>query len=296
MRGVQSAEALNSLGVGLAQQGRIEEAFGHFERALDVDPGHVDARLNAARILAAHDYRLDAVQLLLRGFKTRGSDARLRAALAGALEGYPLESAGPEVRAVLLDLANDETIATQALADAIVGLLKAVPGYPAAAVLIEDPLLAALLHRGVVNDESLERALTELRRNVLLGRIAAPLPFLCALAQQCFNNEYAWFVTPEEVVPPPAADERALALATMSQPLNRLKDIQQPANACAAFRDPLARAGASLAYAIRMAKARFTTTAGDQALFDLAAWDRFEASHPAVFPGCSTSVARGANE
>lgn len=245
MSATAQAETIHRQGLACAREGRLEEAFACFERALQLDAGHVEARLHAASILSAHDYRQDAVQLLLGGMKARARDPRLRAALAGALEGFPLETAGEAVRNVLLDLCLDHSIAAQALADAILGLVKRAKGFPAAASMVHDPLLQALLRRAVVNDEAVERALTDLRRDLLLRHAGdVPLPFLCALAQQCFNNEYAWWVTAEESAALEQlrpADERSLAVTAMYRPLHRLPGLELPAPPSPAFA-PLWRA------------------------------------------------------
>ncbi len=174
----------------------IEQVFARQERALAAEPRNLEARLAMAAILAANGYPLDAAQLLFEGFAYTPADGRLRSALAASLEDLPLETAAPAARAVLLDLARDDQIATQALADAIVGVLMTA-GMDAQA-LARDPLARALLERAVVNDAGLERLLTAMRRDLLLGRIALEPGFVSALEWQCFNNEYAWFVTPEE--------------------------------------------------------------------------------------------------
>ena len=233
------AESLCRRGVDAAARGRLEDAFGLFQQALERDPRHLDARLNAARLLLAHDYRGDAIELLLRGFKTQARDPRLRHALAAALEGFPLEEAGPAVRGVLLDLCLDDTIATQALADAVMGLARHAPGFPAPASFTRDPLFAAVLERGIVNDEAVERALTALRADLLFGRAQdVPQEFVCALARQCFNNEYAWAATPEEQRAASAlrpADEAGLARVALYRPLHRIEGLRETAAPSPAF-------------------------------------------------------------
>ncbi|MGH8766351.1 MAG: hypothetical protein ACRET8_11600, partial [Burkholderiales bacterium] len=81
-----------------------ERAFARFERALALDPRNLEARLGAAAMLGAHDYCVDAIQMLLGGFKYAPRAARLRSALAAALHGFPLDEANEAVRGVLLDL------------------------------------------------------------------------------------------------------------------------------------------------------------------------------------------------
>ena len=174
--------------------GDVHEAFARHERALAADPRRLDDRLAMAAILTASDHPLDAAQLLFEGFAFAPRDARLRTALATALEGFPLETAAPAARGVLLDLCLDDNLATQSLADAVIGILGDAPVPQLAA----DPLAHALLGRAVVNDAGFERRLTAIRRDLLLGKISLDPAFVRALEWQCFNNEYAWFVTPEE--------------------------------------------------------------------------------------------------
>jgi SAM-dependent methyltransferase len=69
-----------------------------------------------------------------------------------------------------------------------------------------DPLLPALLESGSVFGLQLERFLTSLRAGLLEFTMRDPdgswgesaLPFCCALARQCYINEYVFDVTPEE--------------------------------------------------------------------------------------------------
>ncbi len=215
------------------------------------EEAQVQARLEAARAALAQGSPLDAAQLLMSGLKLRPADPRLRQALAEALQGFPLDSAGPAVRAVLLDLCLDEAVAAQCLVDAIIGLARNSAAFPAllgaalagrdlvaqhASELADfagDELLAALLGRAVINDPELERVLTQLRRDLLRrgAPIAAvPFSFACALARQCFNTEYAFLDEGDPPAPAPALAEsvdpatleHALVLAAMAAPLHRL--------------------------------------------------------------------------
>lgn len=74
-------------------------------------------------------------------------------------------------------------------------LLLASPGF---AALARDPLLRTLLASAPVNDLALERTLTACRAAFLdflvRGHAAGPdwLELACAVAQQCFVNEYVW--------------------------------------------------------------------------------------------------------
>ena len=103
---------------------------------------------------------------------------------------------------MLLDLCRDENIATQLLVDAVIGLVRSNPRFPEPQSFTGDPLLLAVLCRAVINDPDLERALTQIRREMLLGADggkSVPFDFACALARQCFNTEYAFFVANDEI-------------------------------------------------------------------------------------------------
>src|SRR5204863_4202766 len=74
------------------------------------------------------------------------------------------------------------------------------------AVIADDAMLLAVLETTSVRDLALERFLTSVRAAVLERVAEAPddadgrvLGFYCALARQCFNNEYVFAEGPDEV-------------------------------------------------------------------------------------------------
>ncbi|MGB9394096.1 MAG: class I SAM-dependent methyltransferase, partial [Pseudolabrys sp.] len=72
------------------------------------------------------------------------------------------------------------------------------------AAIAADPLLLYLLQSTPIRDVAFERVLTSLRRSLLTDAMAGTalsetaLSFACALAKQCFINEYVFATTPEE--------------------------------------------------------------------------------------------------
>jgi SAM-dependent methyltransferase len=70
--------------------------------------------------------------------------------------------------------------------------------------LARDPLLRALLESDLASDLDLERVLTNVRRSMLAMRDAGEpldkelLGFYCAVARQCFLNQYIFAITPDE--------------------------------------------------------------------------------------------------
>ncbi|HEY2211029.1 MAG TPA: methyltransferase domain-containing protein [Bradyrhizobium sp.] len=71
-------------------------------------------------------------------------------------------------------------------------------------IVASDPLLVCVLQATPVRDVAFERLLTSLRAALLADAIAGKtasdsmLAFACALARQCFINEYVFATTPEE--------------------------------------------------------------------------------------------------
>lgn len=117
----------------------------------------------------------------------------------------------------------------------------------ALAAVMRDELFGLLLRETVVGHSAFEIALTRLRGRLLADeplRARAPLEFLCDLALQCFNNEYAyWNDAPEkeradalqgEVASRLAGDEagserlwRAVAVLGMYRPLSEIERIDR---------------------------------------------------------------------
>jgi tetratricopeptide (TPR) repeat protein/SAM-dependent methyltransferase len=220
------ADAYNSLGAVLHDCGNLKDAVCQYEHALHLNPNGVEARTNLALALCGLGRKRDAVQVLVKGLAAQPENARFRWALAGVFQGAAPETIGEEARAILVSLCNDDTIATQSLSSAVIGLLKQAPSFAvlrkaassgsdpfagapfAIDAFARDPLLLSALPRLIITDADLELVLTCLRRHILLrsekraGIAAAseemPYEFVCALARQCFNTEYAFVSAMDE--------------------------------------------------------------------------------------------------
>ncbi|MEK7412466.1 MAG: tetratricopeptide repeat protein [Planctomycetota bacterium] len=239
-------EAYNNLGTALQGIEQREEAIAQYQRALALRPHYVQARVNLANSLLTCGCISEALKVVFSGLELQPTNVQLRFVLSEILREVTLKSAGEPERAVLLSLCQDDTISAQDLVATIISLAKNDPTFPRllnAARAGEDlfctaakelnaftrePLLLAALPRVVIVDADIEQVLTHLRRCLLLrvtlknGLAAAegaiPFPFVCALAQQCFNNEYAFFITGEE-----AQQVRALCRGldkTLRRPVN----------------------------------------------------------------------------
>jgi 2-polyprenyl-3-methyl-5-hydroxy-6-metoxy-1,4-benzoquinol methylase len=168
---------------------RFEDAARAYKRVLALNADHAEACNNLARVLQAQGKKKDASVFY----------ARALALMPQLLEQY----AG--ICATLFALLPE-------LHDALRRQAAAWPKRLSSEELLGDklrevaanPLLVHLLQSTPIRDVGLERLLTALRASLLDAitaveiRSCLPLPFVCALAKQCFINEYVFAITPEE--------------------------------------------------------------------------------------------------
>jgi Tfp pilus assembly protein PilF/2-polyprenyl-3-methyl-5-hydroxy-6-metoxy-1,4-benzoquinol methylase len=187
------AGAQNEMGLALQALGRLEEAAAHFRRAASLEPDNGRAYNNLA------------IALWQQG-KTGEAAAQFARALELTSELFD------EYGAVCGTLFNiNPTIGTAAM--------RAMRAWPRRASIEElfgphgyrtaagDPLLHGMLVGAPVRGVELERLLTCVRRALLeavvRGEAGAPdetdLGFRCALARQCFINEFVFAATADEI-------------------------------------------------------------------------------------------------
>ena len=198
--GPEDARTLLDLGNLYSRLDRVEEAARSYRRLLELQPDHAEAHNGLGAMLLAQGQRQEAA----------GEFAR---ALTLAPE---LFEAFSQVSATLrqVDPALDEAARCAA----------AVPPRPpspdALAAMAGDPMLLCALESSTLRDLELEKLFTAIRA-LLLDRAAASadaavlLPLSCALARQCFINEYVFAET---------ASEREQADALTARLVAALKD------------------------------------------------------------------------
>lgn len=212
-----SPAGLVLLGRALGRLNRGEEAEAAFHAALRLAPARVETWLHAGTSLLLAGRPAGAVTALRQLCRLAPDTARHWALLGQALRRVRFAAADEGLRADLLAALGqpgaENTHLTEAvssvvaLAPAVTRLLaaaaaadpdskvRALLGQGILAELAGDRLLCTLLEGCIVSDPALERGLTVLRRVLLAGVAqddAAALPILCALAAQCFLNEYAF--------------------------------------------------------------------------------------------------------
>ena len=219
--------AHNNLGLALAALGD-REAAGHFQRAIAMHPDFVEPHLNLALELAAQGQigpALASVRRSLQIKETADNKAlfvRLVAALDAIGDDSALRQSVTRAVAESWERATDLAPVVATLVkhgSAIEGPIRraeaAWPSLPPArelfgssglAAVAREPLLRWLLESGVICDVALEQFLTASRAALL--EIAATDPdtitgdqlrFACALARQCFTNEYVYATSDVEL-------------------------------------------------------------------------------------------------
>jgi len=172
------------------QQHRLEDAARAYKRLLLLKPDHAEASNNLGCVLQA-----------------QGKSREASASFAHALELTPqlFDQFGPICATLVAVLPP--------LGDAMRRANEAWPNRPSfdsllagsgLAAIASDPLLLTILQSTPVREFMLERVLTALRAALLDTAAAgapvddATLAFCCALAEQCFINEYVFANTPAE--------------------------------------------------------------------------------------------------
>jgi tetratricopeptide (TPR) repeat protein/SAM-dependent methyltransferase len=214
----QFVEARNNLGLALSRQGATEAAIREFEATLALRPGDLDATQHLARELLAVGAAGEAAALLKRALPAGTAETRSLLVLClQSLSAEALEPLGTEVLRALsegwarggeLERVGISLLARRVGVAECVAKLDAGVALAAAdlAKLAADPLTRQVLICGRACDRDLERVLTAARRRLLATAqaeataetSAEPLDFVCALAQQCFINEYVFAQTPDE--------------------------------------------------------------------------------------------------
>lgn len=215
------------LGAALMAQAKAAEAVPFFERAVALQPAAVAAYEDLSRAHAAAGNVKLAISVAARALeigdtpqskalfaqcikaaRLSADDGRIRTLLTRALaEAWdrPRELTAVCISAVKL---NGEVKQAIALAAAAWPRRLAADELAAAATpLAKDPLLLRLLETDTIADVGLERLLTSLRHALLAvardGGVEAAgddtlLGFYCALARQCFINDYVYSLTAAE--------------------------------------------------------------------------------------------------
>ena len=192
------AEAFSNLGVALMAAGRAAEAAAAYRRALDINPALVATYRNLGRALVAQGDVVGAIAVARRALDRAQTDD-IKTFFALCVRSLPPDAASDPA------LHGIEPLLAQAMRE---GWGRPAELAIVAAALIrrrlsgarapDNALLLAHLDTTPVRDIALEGWLTGARRRLLMDGTAASLDFACALARQCFINEYVFAQDHEE--------------------------------------------------------------------------------------------------
>ena len=179
----------NLLGLVEQSRGRPREAEAAYRRALAIQPAFAAALFNLGNALRAQGRNEEALAAY-RSALALDERPEYRASFARCVQVAPRLPGDPAFRGLVARAIAEAWIRPADLARAAGALLR---GHPEPA---REPLLLALLTHAQVCDPALERFITKARHDVLdLAAGVAPgndrdLDFACALARQCFLNDY----------------------------------------------------------------------------------------------------------
>jgi tetratricopeptide (TPR) repeat protein/2-polyprenyl-3-methyl-5-hydroxy-6-metoxy-1,4-benzoquinol methylase len=224
------AEAHNNLGAALQDQGKVAEAVAQYRRALALNPDYAEAHSNVGKALMEGGdlvQALKAIQCSIEIEQTENTkvlfvqcvrnlsfiphEVDLRENLIRALSepwGRPIDLA--KFSADLLKLDGATSACIDRVTRAWPRRLPAQHIFSPTelAEICDDRLFRCLLEATPVCDLGLERFLTATRSTMLDAASAAidsqpvednALRFYCALAQQCFINEYVFSCTDHDM-------------------------------------------------------------------------------------------------
>ena len=225
-----SAEAHNNLGATLMTLGNLDAAVERYQRAISLSPRMIDAHVNLGKALIAGGNPSAAVTVarrILEMSQSRNSKAFFAGCVSQLGSIPPIDDLKP----IILQALTEAWGRPEHLANVAMELVKRSAGVAAVAwratsawperlsgsdllepsqwaEIASDRLLRCLLESMVIGDPELERFLTAMRFAMLESAVAVEaaeavsghvLEFYCAIARQCFINEYVFDQTDQEI-------------------------------------------------------------------------------------------------
>jgi len=194
------AEAHNNLGNALENQGKLAEAIASYDRAVALRPQDPGMIYNLASALIDNGEVVRALGLAQRGMQI-AKTPQIETLLGNCVKEMRGDGSNAELRDLIARALSEPWGRPQDFAAAAIEIAKSEQHYGAADATsldeaADDNVLQALLENVTIGDLDLERFLTRMRAG-LLDRAAEAadariLRFACALACQCFINDYVY--------------------------------------------------------------------------------------------------------
>jgi Flp pilus assembly protein TadD/2-polyprenyl-3-methyl-5-hydroxy-6-metoxy-1,4-benzoquinol methylase len=198
------AEAYNNLGNALEELGKLGEAIASYERAVALRPNDSGMLYNLAAALINAGQPLLALELARQGMRI-AKTPEITALVGDCVKELRADGGDAEMRDLVARAISEPWGRPQDFAAAATLIVKGGGRYASGgsdlSEAADDALLLAMLENVTIGDRELERFLTRMRATLLQLATAMPdgqevdaqtLRFGCALARQCFINEYVY--------------------------------------------------------------------------------------------------------
>lgn len=178
--------------LALESAGKLDDAARSYKRVVGLNPDHAEAHNNLARVFHAQGKAKDASVFYAQALALMPQLFQQYSGIRGTLT-----SLLPQL---------DEALRRQMAAWPKRLGESELFGEAGLAAIADNPLLLVLLQSTPIRDVAFERLLTALRASLASAATAGKpvadpiLGFACALARQCFINEYVFATTPDEDV------------------------------------------------------------------------------------------------
>jgi tetratricopeptide (TPR) repeat protein/SAM-dependent methyltransferase len=220
---VQNPMAHNNLGNALRSKGDLHGAVQSYHRAIALAPRMPNAHHNLALALRDLDERYAALEAARAAVHCAPDNAAYWQLFADLLAVSRFTAWDAGFAADCEQLFSQTEVEVQHCAEAVLSLVRLGP---------RGRLFLLLLEHAIVADEAFEQEMTALRRELLTSPVS--LELCCALAQQCFLNEYVWPELEEEtavVAKLPTRTPLEIAVRAMYRPIA----VEKPAGTNEAF-------------------------------------------------------------
>ena len=218
------ADAHNNLGNAFTDMGKPDNALASYNRAIAINPDHADAHYNLGSAFIDLGKMEEAFACQRRAVTLNPQKNSFWAGMGKSLESLFFTTTDDRLCRDLLQLLERRAVRPSYIIQPVFSALRcqpvfsrvleqsisdrsdvSIPYKDLAALLSDIPLFLCIMALCPISDLTIERMLTSLRRAMILEPVSelvdtASLPFLTALALQCFTNEYVFAETQEERV------------------------------------------------------------------------------------------------
>jgi Flp pilus assembly protein TadD/SAM-dependent methyltransferase len=198
-----NAQFRNNLGNALRELGELDEAAKSYRRALEIDSSLYDAHQKLGNLLLSAGRLEEAARVFLRAWTLSPESREFRRGFAAAARHIEITTHDPALEAAIQTCMAAEDLNPQDFSRLAAAQLRARHGLgqgridsleATALALAGDDYALRLPEASINADPVLEAVLTNIRRWLLgIADDIYPQPLFrlaCALAQQCFSNEF----------------------------------------------------------------------------------------------------------